>query len=456
MGENFDKALDKRQLQKKLSEARHSIMVKYPFFGCLVMGLKLSFASIETAATDMKRIIWDPEFLARLSPEEVEFVMMHEVMHCVLKHCMRGKELEHELYNIACDIVVNSTILEYMGLRDFKVDGELAIHKTPSGHEGYLFTAEQVYNMLNVVASGIPGNSGGSGMSGNGSGSQQGQLGAGGVDDTGIDTILRDKNKQAQNNGGADEGSGAGQSVGGTYGGKTLDNHSIWATVLGGDKYLQEEWKNRVIEAVKGGKNYSPNSTAMRKLVEDYINEGKVDWKSILNQFIQVVYDDKDYTFSPYDRRFADSSFILPAFNEVETEKVSKLWFLVDASGSVSDEMLGLMVSEIKAAIRQFESISGSVSFFDTQVSKPIEFEDEIEFPSFGVLGGGGTSFHAIFQYMEENMAEDLPEAVIILTDGLAPYPPEDMALGVPVLWMLIDASEDAPWGVSTHIEEFS
>jgi predicted metal-dependent peptidase len=37
--------------------------------------------------------------------------MMHEILHVVLQHCLRGEDRDQERFNIACDIVVNSNIL---------------------------------------------------------------------------------------------------------------------------------------------------------------------------------------------------------------------------------------------------------------------------------------------------------------------------------------------------------
>ncbi len=459
------KLLDKQALNKKLRDARVSILLRYPFFGTLLMNLKLGIANIETAATDMRRIIWDPEYLSRLSKEEVEFVMMHEVMHCVLNHCMRGKELEHDVYNLACDIVVNSTILDYLNLKEFQVDGEPVIHTTPLGDEGYRYTAEHVYQILMAVRSNMGGSGGNtlcigscsSQMTNNSQGTSSGSVSSNGS--SGKKDANDNNESEEDNQDDKDNQEGDGNKNSGNKNGKNghIDNHSVWDKVKSGDKYLDENWKGKLKEAYSKEKGYSPNSTEMRRLIEDYEYQAKVDWKSILNQFIQVVYDKKDYTFSPYDRRFAHTDFILPAFNDVESEEINNLWFVVDASGSISNEELGLVVSEIKAATKQFDRLTGKVSFFDTCVSKPIEFKDELIFSDYAVVGGGGTSFYAIFEYMQEHLVdeweEQLPAAVIVLTDGEAPYPPEEMALGVPVLWILVDAREDAPWGKSVRIE---
>ena len=118
------------------------------FFGHLSMGLQLACAPCKTACTDGNRLIFDPEFAEKLSEQELQFVTLHEVMHCVLEHCVRGKNLHSLLFNIACDIVVNSTILEMWGLDTIKIAGEEAMHLAPDGKEGRLYNAEEIYHML--------------------------------------------------------------------------------------------------------------------------------------------------------------------------------------------------------------------------------------------------------------------------------------------------------------------
>ena len=69
--------------------------------------------------------------------------MMHEIMHVVLQHCIRGNKYkdEPERYNIACDIVVNSNILYSIGglssKKELIIQGQILPHKTPNGEEGF-------------------------------------------------------------------------------------------------------------------------------------------------------------------------------------------------------------------------------------------------------------------------------------------------------------------------------
>ena len=104
-----------------------------------------------TAYTDGYAIRFSPAFLEELNNQELDFVMMHEIMHIALKHCFRGVQTNPELFNIACDIVVNSNILysNHMNFNSITLRKYgTAMHLAPDGKEGYLYTAEEVYNML--------------------------------------------------------------------------------------------------------------------------------------------------------------------------------------------------------------------------------------------------------------------------------------------------------------------
>ena len=131
---------------------------------------------------------------------------------------------------------------------------------------------------------------------------------------------------------------------------------------------------------------------------------------------------------------------------------IEDLWFLVDTSGSISKEMLSMVWEEIKNAISLFSYFKCQISFFDTSVTEPQAFEDVDTLNEIKPVGGGGTSFKAIFEYLKDNMEDTLPVAIVIMTDGGAKYPEEEESMGIPVLWILIDSTIDAPWGQTVHL----
>lgn len=393
---------DRRLLIKRLSDSRTRLVLHYPFYGNLVLHLKFSLANCGTAATDLRRIIFDPQFLHKLSDEEIDFVLMHEVMHCALNHPKRRKNRNNRLFNIACDIVVNSNIMHSMGQSSFQVAGEEAMHLTPKKKEGFLYSAEEVYEMLLDKYDG---------------------------DGRGMEMVAADLEKDY---------------------GDILDDHDIWQ-ILTEEDFSAEEWKENLKAAAKFAGNAIP--AGARKLMEEYEHQSKLDWKKLLQDFVKEVCDRYDFTFAPPDKRFTTGDFILPSFIESTDQMVKNIWFVVDTSGSISNEQLAKSYGEIKTAIEQFTYLEGYLSFFDTVVTEPVKFDSMESLYEIKPTGGGGTSFQIIFEYMKENMLTDLPEAVIILTDGYALYPEKKEALGVPVLWVLVENEEDAPWGVSVHVE---
>ncbi|MBR3969069.1 MAG: hypothetical protein IKJ93_05730 [Clostridia bacterium] len=166
---------DKRtyEIIKRLQNARLSLLSKQPFYALLLIHMKFALdVSCETAYTDGQRIAFNPDFMDMLSDKELEFVLMHEVLHAALGHPFRKQsDYDLECYDKACDIVVNSNILysfdmdiKSITLKNFGV----AMHMTPSGKEGYKFTVEEVYNELLKASGKSQNNSNKNGCTGGG------------------------------------------------------------------------------------------------------------------------------------------------------------------------------------------------------------------------------------------------------------------------------------------------
>ena len=80
------------------------------------------------------------------------------------------------------------------------------------------------------------------------------------------------------------------------------------------------------------------------------------------------------------------------------------------------------------------------------------KFTDEEEFSIIRPQGGGGTSFQCIFEYVREHLEEMEPTSIIILTDGYAPFPNEEDAMDIPVLWIINNEDVTPPWGKVARI----
>lgn len=382
-----------KKYTQKLLLSRFRILNRHGFYGLLLTHMRFGLdEECNTAYTDGYRINFSPVFLESLSNDEVDFVLMHEILHVVLKHCFRGRKVDPYLFNIACDIVVNSNILysKNMNLKYITLEkyGE-SMHLAPNGKEGYLYTAEEVYNMLIK------------------------------------DSLSKNSGKSVK--------------------GDSFDDHSHWEEA--DDDFTIDEWEKRVIDAAESSAKRDTSVGNIPLGVQRYISSLKnatIDWRILLNDFISLEVG--DYSFTPPDRRM-DGPFFMPDFNEmVEKEDDPKeILFMIDTSGSVNSNQITQAYSEIKGALEQFTSLTGYLGFFDYVVYEPKEFSSIEDILEIIPKGGGGTNFFAVFEYV--NNLENKPKAIIILTDGYARFPKESVRNGIPVIWVMNNDKVTPPWG---------
>ena len=423
---------------KRLLLSRMRILYNHGFYGLLLMHMIYAVSEeIETACTDGVRITFGIDFLDSLSDSELDFVMMHEILHVVLQHCFRGDVEDPEAYNIAADIVVNSNIMLENGMKASSITLSkygIAMHVAPDGKEGHEYTAEQVYAMLpkNLNKKGnnkSPGSAVGGAKKENKKGNNKSP---GSADGRAKKEIAKDKHQPVW----------------------VWDDHSQWGKYEEDDT-LRDVWVKRFEDAAEAIEIRDPSNTrgllpAFAERILKELKKTQTDWRTILNDFIQeeVV----DYSFAPPDRRFDDSPFFLPDFNGKE-DRVEDILFMIDTSGSMSDDMIAAAYSEVKGAIDQFNGkLKGWLGFFDAAIIKPQPFSDENEFKIIKPAGGGGTDFQIIFEYVFHHMSDKLPASIIILSDGDAPFPLEKLAGGIPVLWLLNNEEVNPPWGKVARI----
>ena len=404
---------------KRLLLSRMRILYNHGFYGLLLMYMIYAVSEeIETACTDGVRITFGIDFLDSLSDSELDFVMMHEILHVVLQHCFRGDVEDPEAYNIAADIVVNSNIMLENGMKASSITLSkygTSMHVAPDGKEGHEYTAEQVYAML-------PKN-----LNKKGNNKSPGSA---------VGRAKKEISKEQH------------QPV------RVWDDHSRWGKYEEDDT-LRDVWVKRFEDAAEAIKIRDPSNArgllpAFAERILKELKKTQTDWRTILNDFIQeeVV----DYSFTPPDRRFDDSPFFLPDFNGKE-DRVEDILYMIDTSGSMSDDMIAAAYSEVKGAIDQFNGkLKGWLGFFDAAIIKPQPFSDENEFKTIKPAGGGGTDFQIIFEYVFHHMSDKLPASIIILSDGDAPFPLEKLAGGIPVLWLLNNEEVNPPWGKVARI----
>lgn len=390
---------------KRLMLSKMRVLASHGFYGMLLAHAPFAMdESCATACTDGEKIYFGPDFLDSLSDSELDFILMHEILHIALQHCFRYNDKDDDIFNIACDIVVNSNIAHSFGdnLARISVHGHPSMNKAPDGSDGYLHTAEEVYEM---IISKLP----------RGSESDSDDL---------LDLLDQI----------SDQGT------------DTVDDHSRWDAKK--SEQLKEAWNQRVFDAASINDGSIPCS--IEKLLQER-KEGTLDWRSILHSFVQE--EIVDYSFNPPDKRFDGGDFFLPDFN-VPAEVVKNILFMVDTSGSMSDKMVLQCYDEIFGALQQFGgALEGYIGFFDTTVMEVMPFSDDNDLEIIRPNSDGNTCFSCIFRHLKNCWDKELPASVIILTDGYAPFPKLKDTLDIPVLWIINNDDVTPPWGRIARIK---
>ena len=429
---------EKKKLIQKLLFSRTRILAKYGFLGLLLMHMQIKLdEEIETASTDAEYIYFSPAFLNELSENELDFIMMHEILHVVLKHCFRDEDRDPQIFNIACDIVINSIILKEhnFNLKSITLQNYgTSMHLTPKGDEGCNYTAEEVYEMLDKQLS---------------KKSKKGKNGSSSSSNSGSSNSTSNNNSDPSNS-----NDGAGNS----NNNELTDDHSKWKKKGKDTKDQEAEWDNRIYDAAKAIEKQVENletdkaAGSMPAYIERLIKkitQPQVDWRYVLNDFIQEEIN--DYTFLPPDNRYSDFDFFLPSYSDKD-DVIKNILFMIDTSGSMTDEMISYAFSEVHGAISMFDGkLTGQLGFFDYIVYGPQSFESVNDVLKIRPQGGGGTSFHAVFDFVEK--LEEPPIMLIILTDGYAPFPNIDNSYHIPVLWLINNEEITPPFGKIARIK---
>jgi predicted metal-dependent peptidase len=151
-------------VQRLLTKAKLRLRTWVPYLTHVFSMMRtVETTDIPTMAVDQaNRLYCNEQFMSTLTPMEVAYCLLHEVMHVVLSHCRRFKaavpqatERERYVWNLAADLVVQQLLARHHGLSEpsgiVRIDGCIPDTKTaylsiPGLVRG--MTVEQYYGLL--------------------------------------------------------------------------------------------------------------------------------------------------------------------------------------------------------------------------------------------------------------------------------------------------------------------
>ena len=162
----------------------------------------------------------------------------------------------------------------------------------------------------------------------------------------------------------------------------------------------------------------------MKRILEE-LTQPQIDWSIQLQEFMTECYPE-DYSYRKPHECF---SCLLPT---LDGERTPEFVFAIDTSGSVTEADIRSFATELFAAIEVMNPEKTHILWFDTQCW-PQVFEEPPTIQDLHPVGGGGTDYRPIGDYIKEHV-QDL-SGLVVLTDGECSRYFEEPDF--PVLWVI-------------------
>jgi len=356
--------------RERLVTARIGLLLRHSFFGNLATRLTLINADewCSTAATDGLKFYYNSRFIMMLKPKEVEFLVGHEVLHVVYDHMGRRGTRDPQIWNIADDYAVNADLKRHkVGqfittvpcLYEQKYDGK---------------AAEEIYDDLMKNVQKIDINS----------------L---------VDQMIDDH----MDGDGEGEGDGEGDQEGKGKRPKMSPEER---------ERVRQEVKQAIINAAQSAEA-GTLPLGVERLIKQHTNP-VMPWRELIQTNLTSAIR-TDFSWMRPSRRSWHMDAIMPGMTPGEEIDVV---VAIDMSGSISNKQAQAFLGEIGGMMESFDGYKVHVFCFDTDIYNPQDFNSESmdTIDAYEPMGGGGTDFDAIFDYLKK--VGNVPKRLICFTDG--------------------------------------
>lgn len=406
----------------RMEQARVDLLLDHPYFAAAVLALPMRGTSepeiAKAVVTDGRRIVYRFDLVAALERPVVRLLIMHALLHVVLRHPERAGSRRWSQWTEACDIAVELLLAKLGVRRPDEVKGVEALAD---------LSAEAIYDRIEQgAAAGFDS-------------AQEAQ-----------DGLLPPPGCVAESNS-PDGGDGAGA---------TSERDAFERALLGTEvpstmmlETVRREFTAVASQQVVARAGNSPGSGCSE--IEAAAEE-QVSWRDVLARFMREPID-RSWSLGRPNRKHLWRGLYLPGPMDVDG---GRFVVAIDTSGSMSDGELGLVLTEIDA-IRRNCACELTVLQFDAGLHATAEFsswseEDECVGSTkvMRVHGRGGTDLRLPFAWVAEERERGRPvSALIICTDGDGPlpdHPPEEY----PVLFLLTPLHVEVPFGESVVLRK--
>lgn len=411
-----------------LTLSRNTLMLSFRFLDRALSRLSPQITETPWFATDGRKLYFEPWYvLGQYKAEQTVITrdLLHTVLHCVLRHSFVGKQIDHERWDLACDIAVENILntLDAPCLRAKRVSKQLpAIETVRSGLQ--MLSAERIYKWLGAK-----------------------KLTPEEMADIRLDFI-------------ADEhGLWYGHAADPNAKAKDADLEEIWTEV---SRRMQTE-----LETLLNDKE-SPLVQNLRS-----INRARYDYTEFLRRFgvrgehMRLSDEEFDINYYTYGMELYGNIPLIEALEYRDERRICDFVIAVDTSGSVRGDVVQSFIQHTHDILMRRESFHSKINLHiiqcddrireDAVIKSREDFEKYIS--SAEIKGLGRTDFRPVFAYVDELRKKgeltDL-RGLIYFTDGKGIFPEKPPAYDTAFILHCGDHEEpDIPaWAMKLRITE--
>ena len=332
---------------------------------------------------------------------EQQALLEHLVKHILHLHPCRRKERHPRLWDLACDLAINSDIENLPAEAPQPERLKLTVG----------LAAEEYYSQLLLIP-----------HLGNQSGDGHG------------DKVADHRGEQKN------DGTLANPDLHQTH---PIDDHQHWQEADRTPVSLTEQVIRQMVQSA-WQKGADETDGELRRLIHSYLAPATIPWQQILRQFIGTAGRvGRRSTWKRTHRRFGQ---LTPG---VRKQQYLNLVVGIDVSDSTDTQPLRETFARELVRIARSRNSRITVLYAGSRIQQVSSFSGNpgaVEV----FRGGGFTDLRPVFDYARK--MQPRPAAIIYLTDGYGPAPDTS---DIPTLWVLSpDGKKPVEWGLALHLDD--
>lgn len=409
-----------------LFSARTELYMGLPFLDEALSALAVTDGGYDTdtLATDAKNLYFSGAWLAMQlehSRTSVNRAYLHSVFHCLLRHPAKSKNRDTPLWDLACDIAVES-MLDSLEYRCVQADKPSIRRKN---------TYRRLRQSMPVLTA---------------------------------EAVYRQFRRERLN----------------SYDCATLarvfhvDDHSLWET--SDDDEQDKQWQQTAERTQTAMETIFTDQSTGGEAVREQLSVSAhptTDYRAFLRRFaalreeVAIDADSFDYGYYAYGLRHYGNMPLIEPLETREVRKIEDFVIAIDTSMSTSGELVRQFLSYTYSLLMDSESFFRHINLrilqcddqlrSDKRITSAHDLRDYME--HFELIGQSSTDFRPVFEHVDQLVSEGAfhhLRGLIYFTDGLGIYPQKRPRYDAAFVMLEGEAYPEnvPPWGIRAILRE--